>query len=456
MQSRPAPRVFVSYSHDSDEHRQRVLDLIQALRRNGVDAWADFFVESTPPANWPVWMQNQVEDADYVLTVVTETYARRFNQKEVPGIGAGVRWEGTLVTADIYYGTTEKVKYIPVIFSAEDFEYIPTLLKMTNRYVVSPDDDSSLIPLLRHLLQAPEFVPGQIGEAPPLVSRESSPGVGATMDPRTVAAIHLSESDPNKALDDLAELLNSLRGSERAFAYCAMGEIHQRMGFWAPALTAYQRALESNPDKQTAEIAARNMRFAVDAMNSHFREGGPVDTANKFVRTVKKKKKFNRSWELLTPKFRLVLAQAWIWANRDHENLAPYDRDDLAKSLSSLKSNHPLAKDFAATQLGEFWTSFSSIDETWGAASNPRPIGIDYELVVLSPTGGDIMIFDEHSGPVQTAPFLMRQMMGEWRVENFWPAYSIPGWPPTHEEIPAEVSNLTIVRNFEVGEIESD
>ncbi|MEU3956090.1 SEFIR domain-containing protein [Streptomyces achromogenes] len=455
MQSKSVPRVFISYSHDSDEHRERVLGFIQALRRNGVDAWADFFVESTPPTNWPVWMQRQVENAEYVLSVVTETYARRFNQNEIPGIGAGVRWEGTLITADIYYSTNDKVKYIPVIFSPDDFEHIPTPLKVTNRYLVSPGDDSSLIPLLRQLLQAPEFIPAQIGEAPSLISREIGSSVSQNIDPRIESSILLSDTDPNEALDNLTELLNQLRGQQRAVAYCAMGEIYQRMGFWAPALSVYHRALESTPDKQTAEVAARNIRLAIEAMESFFRDGGPVDTAQKFVRAVKKGK-FNRAWGLLTPKLRLVLAQAWIWANKDHESLVPFDRDELAKSLSTIKPNHPLAKSFTATQLYEFQTSFPSIDETWGAASNPRPIGVDYELVVLSPADGDLMVFDEKSGPVQTAPFLMRQLLGQWRVENFWPAYPIPGWPPSSEEIPAEVSNLRILQVPKIDEVESE
>ncbi|MFD5039656.1 SEFIR domain-containing protein [Streptomyces sp. NPDC058377] len=446
MQSSPAPRVFVSYSHDSGDHRERVLGLIQALRRNGVNAWADFFVESDPPSNWALWMQEQVEDSDYVLTIATERYSKRFAQKEEsPRAGAGVRWEGTLITADIYYNTTRNVKYIPVIFSAEDFEHIPTPLKLTNRYVISPADDSSLIPLLRHLLQAPEFIPAQIGEAPPLISREGSPPANFAMDTRIVSAVHLSETDPQKALDQLTDILNSLRGPQRPLAYCAMGEINQRMGHWAQALTVYQRALESNPDKQTAEIAARNIRFALDAMDAHFRDGGPVDTANKFVQAVKRKK-FNRAWGLLTPTLRLVLVQAWVWSNREHESVSPFDREELSKSLSMVKSNHPLAAAFAATQLREFAENFSSIDETWGAASNPRPIGIDYELVVLSPTGGDIVVFDAKSGPIQTSPFLMKQLLGQWRVEHFRPAYPVPGWPPSHEEIPSEVSNFTVVR----------
>lgn len=454
MQSKSAPRVFVSYSHDSSEHRECVLGLIQALRRNGIDAWADFFEENKPPAIWPVWMRTQVGEADYVIAVITETYARRYNQQEEPGVGAGVRWEATLITADIYYSTSKQTKYIPVVFSAEDTRHIPPPLNLTNKYLVVPDDDSSLLPLLRHLLQSPEFIPAQLGETPELPSSDgASTKNNPANDSRITAALQLSEQDPAKAIDDLTTLLDSLHGSQRAVAYCAIGEINQRMGFWAPALTAYQRALESNPDKRTAEVAAHNLSIALAGMDAHFRDGGPVDTANKFVQAVKKKR-FDRAWNLLTPTLRLVLAQSWVWANKDHPNLASYDPQELAKSLSATKPNHKLAKDFTATQLREFRSLFSSIDETWGAASNPRPIGIDYELVLLSPTGGDVVIFDEHIGPLQTRPFLVKQIMGQWRVDSFTSAYPIPGWPPSREEISPKLTKCTIVEPTEVNEAE--
>ncbi|HEX3527636.1 MAG TPA: hypothetical protein VH988_11240 [Thermoanaerobaculia bacterium] len=33
------PQVFLSYSHDSPEHKDRVLALCNRLRRDGIDAW---------------------------------------------------------------------------------------------------------------------------------------------------------------------------------------------------------------------------------------------------------------------------------------------------------------------------------------------------------------------------------------------------------------------------------
>ncbi|MFE7892654.1 SEFIR domain-containing protein [Streptomyces sp. NPDC057412] len=447
-----APRAFVSYSHDSEEHRENVLELVQTLRRNGVNAWADFFVESSPPKNWPLWMHNQIEDADYVLVVVTETYARRFNQKEEPGVGAGVRWEGTLITSDLYYDTTDEAKYIPVLFSQEDVKHIPKALGLTNRYVISPSDDSTLTPLLRHILQSPEFIPAAIGEAPSFLTREAVDRSDSPIDPRINSAVLLSTDDAAGAVKELTQLLESLRGPQRAHAYFALGQIHQRTGYWSQAITAYRRALESNPDTETMEAASRNLTMAFQAIEAHFREGGPVDAATKFVKAVRKGR-MDRAWEMLSPTLRQVLVQAWLWANREHPEVAPHDREVATPALCMIRSKHPLRRAFMATQLGELQQAFSGIDtKTWGAAANPRPIGLDYELVLLSPTDGSVIEFNERTGPLRTAPFLMKQMMGEWKVDNFRPAYPIPGWPPSHEEIPPEQIDYFAMPNL--GEVD--
>jgi hypothetical protein len=45
---RRPPRIFISYSHDSEEHSARVLELATRLRSEGVDAWLDRY-EPAPP-----------------------------------------------------------------------------------------------------------------------------------------------------------------------------------------------------------------------------------------------------------------------------------------------------------------------------------------------------------------------------------------------------------------------
>jgi len=50
-----APRIFLSYSHDSDEHRERVLALADRLRADGIDAHLDQY-ELAPAQGWPNWV----------------------------------------------------------------------------------------------------------------------------------------------------------------------------------------------------------------------------------------------------------------------------------------------------------------------------------------------------------------------------------------------------------------
>lgn len=130
------PRVFISYSHDTQEHMDRVLALAGHLRHEGVDAHLDQYVES-PPEGWPRWMQNQIYETTFVLIVCTEVYERRFMGREIPGHGLGTTWEGAIVTQALYESSLENTRFIPVVFRAEDISWIPQSLKSTTYYDMS-------------------------------------------------------------------------------------------------------------------------------------------------------------------------------------------------------------------------------------------------------------------------------------------------------------------------------
>ena len=77
MSQPTGPRVFISYSHDSPEHRERVLKFAYRLRKDGVGAWIDQFdMHHADP--WRTWMRQEIEKARKVLMVFTPTYMRRF------------------------------------------------------------------------------------------------------------------------------------------------------------------------------------------------------------------------------------------------------------------------------------------------------------------------------------------------------------------------------------------
>lgn len=154
--------IFISYSHDSDEHRERVLGLSERLRADGIETILDRYVErGSPPDGWPRWMQDALDKATHVVCVCTETYHRRFLGREVPGTGKGVDWEGALMTQSLYDARSVSTKFIPVLFARTDEPYVPGPLRGQTFYVV--DSDASYEALYDALLNQSGVVPGPVG-----------------------------------------------------------------------------------------------------------------------------------------------------------------------------------------------------------------------------------------------------------------------------------------------------
>lgn len=92
MPSERPPKTFISYSHDSAEHEQRVLALADRLSDDGVDVALDQYM-SPPPANWPRWMETEMESAGFIVVVCSKDYLAKVQGKVKRGTGKGVKWE---------------------------------------------------------------------------------------------------------------------------------------------------------------------------------------------------------------------------------------------------------------------------------------------------------------------------------------------------------------------------
>ena len=121
-----APRVFLSYSHDSDEHADRVLAMADALGDGGIDVILDRYVHPAPDEGWPRWMDRNIDAAMFVLMVCTETYRRRVQGEEEPGQGLGVRWEGSLIYNRIYNDKPSGSRFIPILLPGLEWRTSPT------------------------------------------------------------------------------------------------------------------------------------------------------------------------------------------------------------------------------------------------------------------------------------------------------------------------------------------
>lgn len=209
------PRVFISYSHDSEDHREAVLQLAQQLRGWGVDVHLDRFV-TAPDAGWPRWMMAEVDAADFVVLVCTPTYRRRFEGQEAAGKGKGATFEGLLAIQHLYDANTRNNKFIPVAFAGGAETDIPLVLRPYTRYTLPGQFE----PLYRHITGQPEVVAAALGPrkvlprrgaaAPPATPATSPDASAATPTRAPLAAATVRSEGGRDVHIEPAELLHRL------------------------------------------------------------------------------------------------------------------------------------------------------------------------------------------------------------------------------------------------------
>ena len=171
QQTEEVVRIFISYSHDSEEHRRNVLAVSERLRRDGIECIIDQYVQS-PKEGWPRWMVGQIRQADFVLVVCTENYIRQFEIDEPRGKGRGAKWEGAIITQQMYDADSLNSKFIPVLLNSRETD-IPLLLRSSTYYNLSGSKDYEA--LYRHVTKQPRVVPGAVSPHTVVMLPEKEP-----------------------------------------------------------------------------------------------------------------------------------------------------------------------------------------------------------------------------------------------------------------------------------------
>ncbi|MCY1141001.1 toll/interleukin-1 receptor domain-containing protein [Actinoplanes sp. Pm04-4] len=149
-------RVFISYTADTPAVKTWVRDLGAFLRASGVNARLDIW-HLMVGMNLQQWMQNEITQADRVVLVCTEAYAKRADD-----LDGGLAYEIKQIQEDIG-AKNEQLKYLPLVWSADVTKALPIFLK-PYLYVHWPptgDDTEARRRLLEAILSRQE-------EAPPI------------------------------------------------------------------------------------------------------------------------------------------------------------------------------------------------------------------------------------------------------------------------------------------------
>jgi hypothetical protein len=177
------PKVFISYSHDSTDHKKWVMNLATRLRNNGIDAIIDQW-ELGPGGDIPSFMEEYVKNSDYVIIVCTEEYVKKANS----GTG-GVGYEKMIITSDLMKKIDSK-KVIPVIRQNGTRNtpiFVQTKLFLDFSY--DKDFEYSYDELVRTIHNSPLYEKPKIGNNP------------------FTSAEPIEVKKPNKALNELIRVM---------------------------------------------------------------------------------------------------------------------------------------------------------------------------------------------------------------------------------------------------------
>lgn len=128
-----APRALLSYSWDSSEHQQWVVNFAERLQaESGVEIILDRW-HLNPGDDRLHFMERAVVDSDFVIVVCTPTYAERANNRQ-----GGVGYESAVITAEMADHMSTN-KFIPVLRKGMWNSALPIYLK--SRMGVNLGDD---------------------------------------------------------------------------------------------------------------------------------------------------------------------------------------------------------------------------------------------------------------------------------------------------------------------------
>ncbi len=130
-------RVFISYTHDSDQHRTKVLQLADSLNKHGIRCNLDQYEIALKNGDGAGWMEKQIRDSHFVLLVCTKEYLGAWEDTLPIEKRRGARWEILHIRNAVYAKGSKNEKFVPILLTHADEAHIPSMLGTASRYIIT-------------------------------------------------------------------------------------------------------------------------------------------------------------------------------------------------------------------------------------------------------------------------------------------------------------------------------
>jgi hypothetical protein len=151
MPDREAPRVFVTYAHDTPEHKKLVHDFAAFLRAGiGLDVHLDAWYDNVR-RDWSLWATENLAEADFILVVASPDYKRRADGTAMPHEGRGSQFEAAIIRDNLTRDLRrETERVLPVVLPGRSVDEIPAFLNAhsTTRYHVGEFTEAGVADLV--------------------------------------------------------------------------------------------------------------------------------------------------------------------------------------------------------------------------------------------------------------------------------------------------------------------
>lgn len=193
--------VFITYSWDSLEHQQWVLNLAKDLMETyGIDVIMDEY-DLKAGSDLPFFMEQAIEKADKVLIILTPNYKLRAEERT-----NGVGYETTMIAQELFASDITNIKFLPIIRKGDAKTSSPSFLK-SKIYRNMVDDKvyySELIKLAKQIYDQPVTPKPKLGVIPNFDAQSIDPIID------TAKAL-LNEKKINQELN---QIIDSFSGAE--------------------------------------------------------------------------------------------------------------------------------------------------------------------------------------------------------------------------------------------------